>query len=83
MTFFVEYDKQPQKFLEKADKHIAKRIMDKIETALAENPVPHDAKTIIGERANRVFRTQYSQMPFEPLQAMQDARALCSAAGQQ
>jgi len=54
MTFFVEYDKQPQKLLEKADKHIAKRIMDKIETALAENPVPHDAKTIVGEHG--VFR---------------------------
>jgi mRNA interferase RelE/StbE len=54
MTFFVEYDTQPQKFLEKADNHIAKRIMDKLETALTENPVPHDAKTIVGEHG--VFR---------------------------
>ncbi len=54
MTFQVEYDTQPQKFLEKSDKHIAKRIMDKLEEALAENPVPQNAKTIVGEHG--VFR---------------------------
>ena len=54
MSFGVYYDKQPEKFLSKVDKHIAARLMNKIETALAENPVPHNAKTIAGEHG--VFR---------------------------
>ena len=54
MNFSIEYDKQPRKFLLKLDKHIAARINDKIESTLSNNPVPSDAKTIIGERG--VFR---------------------------
>ena len=49
MTFSIEYNKQPQKFLRKADKHIAKRIMDKIDEVLPNNPVPKDAVSIVGE----------------------------------
>ena len=49
MIFGIYYDKQPEKFLIKVDKHIAARLIGKIETALAENPVPHNAKTIVGE----------------------------------
>ncbi len=49
----IEYDIQPQKFLEKLDRHIAQRIMDKIDT-LTVNPIPQNAKTIIGEHG--VFR---------------------------
>lgn len=54
MTFLIEYDKQPQKFLKKSDKHIAKRIMDKIDEVLPNNPVPKDAVSIVGEHG--VFR---------------------------
>lgn len=54
MTFEIFYDKQPSKFLRKMDKHIAKRIMDKIDEAFANEPVPHDAKTIVGKHG--VFR---------------------------
>ena len=54
MSFEISYDKQPDKFLSKVDKHIALRLMNKIETTLAENPVPHNAKTIVGEHG--VFR---------------------------
>lgn len=50
----IHYDKQPEKFLTKQDEHIAKRLFDKIENTLAQNPVPSDAKTIIGEHG--VFR---------------------------
>ena len=30
MIYTIEYDKQPQKFLEKSENHINKRIMNKI-----------------------------------------------------
>ncbi len=52
--FFIEYDKQPNRFLKKVDKQIAKRIMDKIDEALKDSAVPHDAKTIVGHHG--VFR---------------------------
>ena len=54
MSFEIYYDKQPEKFLGKVDKNIGARLMNKIETALSENPVPHNAKTIVGERG--IFR---------------------------
>jgi len=54
MTFEVIYDKQPRNFLKKAEKHISKRIMDKIDEVLPNNPVPHDAKPIVSQHG--VFR---------------------------
>ena len=54
MKFFIEYDKQPKKLLKKLDKHIAKRIIDKIDEAFEDNFVPHNAKTIVGKHG--VFR---------------------------
>ncbi len=54
MTFFIEYDKSVQHFLEKVNKGIAKRIIDKIEFLLLNDPVPHTAKSIVGEKG--VFR---------------------------
>lgn len=56
MKYAIDYDKQPQRFLEKIDKHIAKRIMDKIDEILSQNPVPHTAKSIVGEHG--VFRVR-------------------------
>ncbi len=49
MAFFVEYDNQPEKFLKRQDKHIAKRIIDKIEEVLPENPVPHNAISLVNQ----------------------------------
>ena len=49
MSFNINYDGQPEKFLRKLDKHIALRIADKIEDALSANLVPHNATTIVGE----------------------------------
>lgn len=54
MTFFIEYDKQPLDFLKKSDKHIALRLINKIEETLTNNPVPHHAVAIVGE--HNVFR---------------------------
>ncbi len=54
MTFQIFYDKQPRKFLGKMDKHTAKRIIDKIQEVLPNDPVPHDAKSIVGKHG--VFR---------------------------
>lgn len=54
MSFEIFYDNQPEKFLEKLDKHIAKRIKNKIEVVLATNPVPHNAITIEGK--HKIFR---------------------------
>ncbi len=54
MSFTIEYDKQPKKFLKKHDKHVLKRFFSKIKIILSNNPVPHDAKTIVN--AHGVFR---------------------------
>ena len=49
MSFSIDYDKQPQDFLKKLDKQIAKRILDKVDELLTEQAVPHQAKAIVGE----------------------------------
>jgi len=49
MTFTVRYDKQPERFLQKLDTHIAERIIDKIDDILTKAPVPHDARSVEGE----------------------------------
>ena len=49
MSFNIDYDNQPEKFLQKLDKHISIRILNKIEDTLSVNPVPHNATTIVGE----------------------------------
>ena len=54
MSFIIEYDPPVLKFLKKLDTHIAKRIIDKIESTLPTDPVPHNAKTIVGKHG--VFR---------------------------
>lgn len=54
MIFSIEYDKQPLRFLKKAEKHIAIRIVNKIEELLKSNLVPHEAKVVVGEHG--VFR---------------------------
>ncbi len=54
MSYQIYYDRQPQKFLAKAEKNIAQRLVDKIEGTLSSDPVPHDAKPIVGEHG--VFR---------------------------
>ena len=48
MSFIILYDKQPEKFLKKLDKHISERILDKVDELLTENPVPHTTKAIVG-----------------------------------
>lgn len=53
MSFAIEYDKQPQQFVKKAEQQIADRIMNKIDT-LKDNPVSHDVKAIVGYHG--VFR---------------------------
>ncbi len=53
MKFTILYDKQPKKFLKKLDKHQIKRIFVKVDL-LSENPIPHDAKSIINHK--NVFR---------------------------
>ncbi len=54
MSYNISYDKQPEKFLEKLDKHIASRIIDKLEATLSSNSVPHNAVAIEGEHG--IFR---------------------------
>ena len=56
MTFLVEYDTQPKDFLRKLDKHLSKRIVEKIEEVLPITPVPHNAVSIVGEHG--VFRVR-------------------------
>ena len=55
MDFIIFYDKQPEKFIKKLDKHIAERILDKIDEIFKQQgPVPHDVKTMVGKHG--VFR---------------------------
>lgn len=54
MSFSIDYDKQPKRFLKKLGKHLVSRIMDKIDETLINNPVPHDAKSVVGRHG--VFR---------------------------
>ncbi|MBI2043807.1 hypothetical protein HYT24_00385 [Candidatus Pacearchaeota archaeon] len=48
MTFLIDYDNQPIKFLKNQDKNISQRLMDKIDETLPNNPVPHNAKSLLG-----------------------------------
>lgn len=45
--FDVKLDKQPEKFLHNCENILFERILSKLK-ALKENPLPHDAKRIIG-----------------------------------
>lgn len=54
MSFSLEYGRQPRKFLKKYDKHIVKRLLTKIRETLSNNPVSHDAKSMVN--AHGVFR---------------------------
>jgi len=54
MTFSIDYDQQPLRFLKQQDKHIAARILDKIEEVLPKRPVSHNAVAIVGE--HNIFR---------------------------
>ncbi|PIN74552.1 hypothetical protein COV18_06655 [Candidatus Woesearchaeota archaeon CG10_big_fil_rev_8_21_14_0_10_37_12] len=56
MSFEVHYDKQPQKFLKTAEKDIARRLIEKIDSLFVDSPVPHGARTIVGEHG--VFRVR-------------------------
>lgn len=56
MSFSIDYDKNALNFLKKQDKHIVKRIMDKIDELLINNPVPHGAEAIVGEHG--VYRVR-------------------------
>ncbi len=54
MSFSIEYDNQPKRFLKKYDAHIVKHLITKIESTLPDNPIPHEAKSIVN--APGVFR---------------------------
>ncbi|MEK6812623.1 MAG: type II toxin-antitoxin system RelE/ParE family toxin [Nanoarchaeota archaeon] len=45
--FAIKLDSQPEDFLKKCDKILFERIKKKL-NELKENPVPHDAKRIVG-----------------------------------
>ena len=54
--FTVKYSRQAEKFLKKADKILAKRLMEKIES-LIEQPIIHDTKAIEGYN-EKLFRVR-------------------------
>lgn len=45
--FDIKFDKQAEHFLTKCEDELFERISEKLET-LKQNPVPHDAKRILG-----------------------------------
>lgn len=51
----IEFSKQSKKFLEKLDKNILIRIIERIEK-LKENPIPSDVKFIRRENNEKIFR---------------------------
>ena len=54
--FSVEYANQATKFLKKAEKELAQRLLEKIEE-LRKEPVPHNAKTVEGYKET-IFRVR-------------------------
>jgi len=59
MSFSIEYDVQPLKFLKNLDKHIADRILTKMDILLTDNPIPHEAKRIVGKQG--IFRIRIGE----------------------
>jgi len=53
--FSLDFSDKVKRFLKKLDKHIASRIIDRLEN-LKENPVPSDAIFIGREGGDKVFR---------------------------
>ena len=53
--YSVELSQRAQKFLDKLDKHLFKRIKERLKR-LEENPVPSDAKFIGREDGDKIFR---------------------------
>ena len=53
--FSLDFSDKAKRFLKKLDKHIASRIIDRLEN-LKENPVPSDAVFIGREGGDKVFR---------------------------
>ena len=53
--FSLEFSEKTKRFLKKLDKHIASRIVDRLEN-LKESPVPSDAVFIGREEGDKVFR---------------------------
>ncbi len=56
MTFDVEFDNQPEKFLKKADKQLNARLLKEIER-LRDDPFPQGIKRVLG-REEKTFRTR-------------------------
>ena len=54
--FNIEYSNQAVKFLKKADKNLARRILEKIEE-LKSQPILHDSKSIEGYK-EKLFRVR-------------------------
>jgi len=54
-VYSVELSQRSQKFLEKIDDHIQKRIESRL-IKLGENPIPNDAKFICRDNGDKVFR---------------------------
>jgi mRNA interferase RelE/StbE len=55
MRFSINYSNRSKKFLKKADKTLAKRILEKIEK-LSEDPIMLDTKTVEGSKG--LFRVR-------------------------
>jgi len=56
MTFDVDFDNQPEKFLKKADKQLTERLIKRIET-LRTDPFPQGVKRVLG-RKEKTFRVR-------------------------
>jgi len=59
--FEIKLDNQPQDFLKKCEKILFERIKKKLEE-LKTNPIPHDAKKVIGYELP-TFSTRLSRNP--------------------
>ena len=60
MTFEIFYDNHPEKFVSKLDRHMAKRLVEKIEETLGNNPVPQNSVAIKDEHG--VFRIRIGKI---------------------
>lgn len=71
--FSVDFSDKAKRFLKKLDKHLASRIVDRLEN-LKENPVPSDAVFIGREGGDKVFR--YRIGDYRALYKLKDAEKI-------
>jgi len=71
--YSIDLSERTQRFLDKLDKHISKRIKERLKK-LKENPIPSDAKFIGRDKGDKIFR--YRIGDYRALYKLKDAEKI-------